>query len=105
MEQSDSSNGVVEDGEKDEEEDLGGVDARRVVVRCPGIRPHEKYDLREELQDMPVHEGLELADEIEGFGGEVLKTDPTAGDGFGQSQVVVTRKTDIQIESDIGGES
>lgn len=40
---------------------------------------------------MPVWEGLELADEIDRFEGKIQNTDPTAGDGFGKSQVIITK--------------
>ncbi len=86
--------------EEDEKEDIGGVDARRIRVSCPGIRPNEKSELREALQDVPVWEGLDFSEETKGFEGEVLDTEPTAGSGFGRSQVVVTKDTLIQIESE-----
>lgn len=86
--------------DKDEEEDMGGVDAERVRICCPDIRPNEKSDLREALYDEPVWEGLELAEQIEEFEGEVLNTEPSTGSSFSRSQVIVTRDTTFQIETE-----
>lgn len=87
-------------GTEDEEKDMGGVDAERVHISCPDICPNEKPDLREALYDEAVWKGLELAEQIEGFEGTVLDTEPSSGSGFSRSQVVVTKDTIFQIESE-----
>lgn len=84
---------------EDEEEDLGGVDAERVCISCPDIRPSEKPDLREALYNEPVWEGLDLVERTERFEGEVLDTEPSSGGAFDQPQVIVTKETNFQIGS------